>query len=325
MNSLSAAILTVLLCILTGGEAGEAVETVDTTIVQHGHFAECTIDYTVTGFGNTMDYHFSIPAPPTPSPSAITEETFSEQNAQQLEAQLRVCTKFSGSGLAICTGTIKDAAGNVLATQTKTLPIMCAVAHRDPKFLGFDGEMFYVKGEDGHNYAIISDQHLQLNALFDRHGLYYQHQTYMKQIGLVLGDRYHITLNVNGTITVNEVEYSCQNINLQTDQLKITCESENDRVFTYAVTVADYEFLFSSKLNGIMINLNVAYVPKTINYGPHGILGQTADKDHVARQGLSGSQQGEGILEGTYKDYEVSHIFSSDFKFSRFKALNRNI
>jgi len=322
MNSSSA---TLLICLLFLVGIVQAKNSVTITLVQIGQEAQCTVVYTVSGLGNTMNYHFNIPPPPTPGPISNNGQSYTEQNAQQLQAELKVCTKFSGSGVATCTGDITDSNGNVLATGSKTLDISCGTATGDPKFMGFDGETFHVKGEDAHHYAIISDQHLQLNALFDRHGEFYQHQTFMKQIGLLVGDQFKVTLNVNGTLTLNGIEFTCNNIDMQTDSLRIACQAENERVFKYTVTVADFEFIFSSKLNGIMINLNVAYVPSTLKYYPHGILGQTADRDRIARIGLPGSQQGEGYIEGTYKDYEVNGIFGTDFKFNRFRALNRRI
>jgi hypothetical protein len=71
---------------------------------------------------------------------------------------------------------------------------------------------------------------------------------------------------------------------------------------------------------------------------PHGVIGQTIDKDrkppksdtildripeHVYRLNNAEidvfvERQGAGIVEGSYKDYQVSDAFADDFKFNRF-------
>ena len=50
---------------------------------------------------------------------------------------------------------------------------------------------------------------------------------------------------------------------------------------------------------------------------PHGIVGQTADHDGIARR--SEGRNGEGIIEGTYRDYEVSSLWADDFRFNKYR------
>lgn len=66
---------------------------------------------------------------------------------------------------------------------------------------------------------------------------------------------------------------------------------------------------------------------------PHGIVGQSFDGDGLARTGrldaypprthnatFVTSAMAEGAIDGTAADYEVPHIFSTDFSYSRFGA-----
>jgi hypothetical protein len=266
----------------------------------------------------------SAPPPPTPISATIGTETknITVPATQTLQFDLNVCDQYSGSGTAILHCEILDSAGNILANTKKTLVIKCAQVHRDPKFVGFDGETYFVRGENGHNYAIISDKHLQLNALFDRDGKSYQHQTYMTQIGLLVGTNYRVKLEANGSLTINDQKYSCSTANFQTSQLRVECATASDRSPVYAISVAEYEITLSTKKQGTIIDMGVSYVPRGDEYTVHGILGQTADRDNVPRQGLVHSQQGEGWIEGTYQDYEVSNILDYDFRFNQFVGLN---
>jgi len=61
---------------------------------------------------------------------------------------------------------------------------------------------------------------------------------------------------------------------------------------------------------------NIEYVEKNYNLDMHGLLGQTEHHNHQIA-GVIG-QQGEGEIEGTYKDYEVSGPFAENFKFNRY-------
>jgi len=71
-----------------------------------------------------------------------------------------------------------------------------------------------------------------------------------------------------------------------------------------------------------MVNLQAEFKPSNEDYSIHGLLGQTADKDYSPRLRVPHSQQGEGTIEGTYDDYEVSNLFACDFKFNKFTFLN---
>jgi len=61
---------------------------------------------------------------------------------------------------------------------------------------------------------------------------------------------------------------------------------------------------------------NVKFNYKNHSIDLHGLLGQTAH--HVHKENTNPGKEGEGEIEGTYKDYIVSGPFESDFKFNRY-------
>jgi len=216
----------------------------------------------------------------------------------------------------------------VLASASASLSILCpGRVTRDPKFYGFDGEIYFVKGEVGKTYAIISDRHVQVNALFDQHGAFYTHQTFMQEIGILIGSQHRIQLLRNGNIITNNRESTCLSLpSIYSPTFLLTCVLEG-RDNRYQLDVARFHLEFFTKANGTMINMQASLNAKSAlnldkNRQIHGLLGQTADYDQVPRKGVPHAQQGEGWIEGVYTDYEVSHVFAYDFKYSQFTGEN---
>jgi hypothetical protein len=49
---------------------------------------------------------------------------------------------------------------------------------------------------------------------------------------------------------------------------------------------------------------------------PHGVLGQTWKNENQGK-----GDQGEGVIEGMFTDYEVNSLWADDFKFNHYKIL----
>jgi hypothetical protein len=108
--------------------------------------------------------------------------------------------------------------------------------------------------------------------------------------------------------------------------------------------IVDSKFYPLREVNGDKHRLDIRFVPKTFQLGkvaPHGLIGQTFDFDGIAVDGardnyddnkvVTTRAMGEGAIEGTAKDYEISadvDPYSPAFKFSRWslaKAAPRDI
>lgn len=91
------------------------------------------------------------------------------------------------------------------------------------------------------------------------------------------------------------------------------------------ITSRDWEISINAHVNELgqpMVNLRSVRPLVDVfaeNVAPHGILGQTLDKDHAAVHGNKGlGAQGEGAIVGVLEDYRVSSLFAIDFFHNRY-------
>ena len=206
----------------------------------------------------------------------------------------------------------------------------------DPHFHGFDGESFDFMGEPNRYYNLLTDAEVQVNALFvhwPTGGA--DNFTATEQIGiLVKNHRLQISptgltidgLDVPEAQTTHSVGAGASASVEKFDQLDDRCSSgmRNDPrcanfIRGYRVkTRCGYEFVITVSTD----NVNPPFLNLASKMNrrlwPHGIIGQTADHDGMARHGCG--QNGEGIIEGRYPDYEVSSLWGTDFKFNKYKT-----
>jgi len=203
----------------------------------------------------------------------------------------------------------------------------------DPHFNGLDGEEFDVMGEPDKWFALVSDVNFQVNALFVK-GCKSKDFTAIGSIALIIGDqRIHINLTCHAML--NET-FSLLKVG------SVTPIGENGKYGVihhalpqvYYVDTPDYYL----KINPFIIDpgyqkpdmpfygedcipgyFNIDLDLENQQRKPHGILGQTAHHQHDGYFKLPEiNKQGEGEIEGTYKDYIVSDMFSTDFKYSKY-------
>jgi len=74
----------------------------------------------------------------------------------------------------------------------------------------------------------------------------------------------------------------------------------------------------SSKHSSCHINMRVSYFSEREFEAPHGVLGQTADRNREWKTMESHHPQGESIIEGKMEDYIVGNLFDPHFTFSRY-------
>ena len=181
-----------------------------------------------------------------------------------------------------------------------------AMIYGDPLFVGFEGngENFFINGQIGKSYDLLSDKGLQVNGTFVRSG---GTVTYLGDVGVDIR-RNKIQYFVNGDPpTING-----RNLN-PGETIKMTNDSVSWDGYTMIVTTKEYVFKISKHRLEVTTTAGGVFKDGVM---PHGLLGQTADEDTNVRR--ANDYQGSGAIDGNYADYEVSSIFSTNDKFSRF-------
>lgn len=222
--------------------------------------------------------------------------------------------------------------------------ILCQLAtllFGDPHLYGFEGERFELHGEQNKYYNLLSDTYVQINAFFSSWNNDAV-STIVKKIGIKVGtpkNFNYMVMENDGLITYNGERLDKKvifNLNYQgylgVVSPKTTFEGFDPKIpdIQYAGTFQNillqvrlpaYEFQvikasepLSDGSTGNFLNF-MGHIMNT-DVRPHGIIGQTADFDGKAR--VATGNQGEGIIEGVYSDYEVSGLMSDDFKFNKF-------
>lgn len=206
-----------------------------------------------------------------------------------------------------------------------------AAATGDPHFDGFDGESFDFMGEREKIYNLLSDHDVQVNARFgfwpegegatclDRIGILaagHKIQFGIEDVTIddypVRSGRMEIALGIAIETIGNLNSLFLDQISRCTDFYRWTL------LRGHRVTTPGYNFVVilgrCGDDNPLLLNILCEMTGKL---WPHGVIGQTADHDGVARQ--CHGRNGEGVVEGVYQDYEVSSLWASDFKFNRYR------
>lgn len=188
---------------------------------------------------------------------------------------------------------------------------------------------------------MLTDNDVQINAYF----AYWpetgdDNSTYTKQIGILVRD-HRIQIDTDG-LTIDRCEMLKTRRFCRVDGGAVTSierlDRLNERFPEGAMTPMGYPRC--SLIRGYRVTTFFAYEivvvvsqdetnPPYLNLAislkrrlwPHGIIGQTADHDGVARK--SKGRNGEGVIEGTYTDYEVSSLWANDFKFNRYYGVGQ--
>jgi len=207
----------------------------------------------------------------------------------------------------------------------------------DPHFVGFQGEKYDVQGEPEKWFNILSDAEVQVNAFFSQ--MYYngKGQTNMVSVGIMVNGR-HILLNNASQIFVDDNEVTQKQQKGEGSANIVASEKDGKRngtvvavlswsvanrlvkmdTFDYVIALQRTESHKGAAFFDVGISL------KHSRARPHGLVGQTAH--HVYKGGNTNSNtntafrghEGEGVIEGTFKDYEVSSAFATDFLYNRY-------
>jgi len=226
----------------------------------------------------------------------------------------------------------------MLRPLMKLKPALLSFVTGDPHFYGFEGESFDFMGEPNRYYNLLSDTQVQVNAYFvhfPTSGA--DNFTATDQLGiLVHGHRIGISptaMAIDGCeqhggerFRVGGSTASVERFDRLDDRVPArmrTLLGFGDLIRGYHIeTRYGYEFVVTVSTD----NVNPPFLNLLSRMNgrlwPHGIIGQTADHDGKAR--TPHGHQGEGIIAGTYRDYEVSSLWASDFKYNKYRSAERS-
>lgn len=177
----------------------------------------------------------------------------------------------------------------------------------DPIFEGFEGkgEYFNIRGKANRTYNLLSDKDIQVNSKFISAG---GKETNLGDIGIKIRQHRIHFKDDSGTPSVNGVELAPGSIIVLDKGETIIWDGYNLRVIT-----KEYRFKVSNNKLEVKTGSKGVFSDGVM---PHGLLGQTADLDGIPRINYD-TFQGEGVIDGTYHDYEVSDLFANNFRFNR--------
>lgn len=165
----------------------------------------------------------------------------------------------------------------------------------DPHFVGFRGERYDFMGAPDRWFAILSDPEVQINAEFSA----------------VPGNDWGTYINRIA------VSHPGGRLLVTSGRDELGPVALDVRYYLLRIIRNYYEHGYEDALNGVPhLNLEVDLGPGwTRRRGTHGVLGQTAS---AAWPGVpTGGDQGEGVVEGAWTDYEVSGPWSAEFAYGR--------
>jgi hypothetical protein len=208
----------------------------------------------------------------------------------------------------------------------------------DPHFTGFHGEKFDVRGEPYQVYNLVSHKGFALNVLFVP-GVTQQmvdgakvleEGTFMGEAGILVNDG-QSTRHIRMALDTDKKDVIIQ-VLLDGKAVTEADKRVGDVLISVTrkgvfVTTPIWEVAFNAHLSPLdQPMLNLRYIKPRSNplaggVAPHGLLGQTLDGDREAVHGAKGRDaQGEGAIEGTHSEYQVSGLFAVDFKYNRYHA-----
>jgi hypothetical protein len=195
-----------------------------------------------------------------------------------------------------------------------------------PIFSGFEGERFQFNGSPNKFFNLLTDETVQVNAYFNSY-------RNMDVIGIKLSttcikwaavnERAEINnkkLNSRSYFSVDGKSYSgFAEIKFEFESAPL-CLKSNDFVSCLFVNTGKYNFFITRYKNPDLLSpylLDLGLTIRDRNVRPHGIIGQTAD--FSGKPKISIGEQGQGVIAGNPLDYEVSDLWTNNFKYNKFK------
>ena len=289
-----------------------------------------TVDYPDVGIVNSgliFDKMFDLPFPSSYSVRFTQVGSWPYQCPIHLDIGMIAEVVVKPAGAALCT----DPSDSSTCAAVVSQPVSVL---GDPQFVGLRGQSYQVHGIDGAVYALISEQHAQVNARFAfltgpracPSGVQQQawsesepataiacwsHDgSYLSELGLFTPSaRLFVqagpaatgfaTVDFNATRDSDELSYQ----RLSSHQLSVTLGS-----FT----------LYVDNIDGFVNLASVKPLKPIGQLSSHGLLGQTHQRSAAKHSGLS------GVIEGEVDDYVVEGgLFAHDAMYDRYTVTSQ--
>jgi len=200
----------------------------------------------------------------------------------------------------------------------------------DPHFTGLHGEKYDVTGKPNTWFNIISSPSFQYNAYFEAACADKPWMTAISAIALKI-NTHTVFINTTGSALVDgkiipiapwnqatsfgadgSLAHPWENFfHIETPVVSLTFERH---MIDPTIQKPGMVYYGQDCLVGYF---NTAFKDVNTSVPMHGLLGQTSHHNHKSPVVTIG-KEGEGEIEGTFKDYIVSGPFASDFKYNLF-------
>jgi len=193
-------------------------------------------------------------------------------------------------------------------------PTVCG----DPHFVGLHGEKYNVMGEPNKYFNILTDTDIQVNALYiDPCETKIKNATVLGLVGIKTAS-FQVGISSAHEVFVDGVKLDPISFPTNVSAGDATLYVYNNAEVTfinkeYEVAVQVVNHLKTCVYS--YLDISISIFDKTRK--PHGLLGQTSSHTHAISSKIGGNN-GEGEIEGSYRDYEVSGLFADDFKFNKY-------
>lgn len=222
---------------------------------------------------------------------------------------------------------------------------------QDPRFIGGDGITFYFHGKKDHDFCLLSDPNLHINAHFigKRNSNMKRDFTWVQSIGILFGKHQLFV----GALKTAAWDDSVDRLAITFDGEPISLpESEGAR--WQSKSVPSVFVVRSADTNNVMFEVEGSFritakvVPITeedsrihnygitkedsfahldlgfkflsLSYEVSGVLGQTYRPDYVSRVNVGAKMS----VMGGEKEFKTSNIFATDCAVAKFKGINGN-
>jgi len=230
--------------------------------------------------------------------------------------------------------------GQISLTFTQTGTQICPTVagfSEDPHFVGLQGEKYNILGENLKWFSIITAADFQFNALFQNACEDKTHMTAITSIAMNF-QGHHFMINSTGLAQLDGVKllpsprktpyligekgsygkivHPWDNyFEIETPEFSLVVVR---KIVDHAIQQPGWVYYGKNCLDGYF---NTKFMDHNISTPLHGLLGQTASHVHTgAELATPKGNEGQGEIEGTYRDYEVSGPFANDFKFNLYSG-----
>ncbi|MCL7037730.1 hypothetical protein MKW94_023203 [Papaver nudicaule] len=181
---------------------------------------------------------------------------------------------------------IKFYKGNVLLIVSPA-SLFAVTVCQDPRFIGGDGITFYFHGKKDHDFCLVPDSNLHINA----------HFTWVQSIGAIF-DSHKLYIGALKTSTWDD----------SVDRLDITVDVEgNFKITANVVPITEEE-------SHCFAHLELGFKFYSLSKEVNGVLGQTYGQDYTSKVNMSAMMP---VMGGTHKFLNYA-LFSTDYSVSRF-------